>query len=105
MHKEKYRNKSKIIFIFFFKYDDLCTNIWKCFATDDDDEYDEDQHNIVAQIQQLRQQLDQSRNELERQGDTNSSSDEQLRISFGRFIDLLVSYLNKQYRIINKIIQ
>jgi len=82
--------------LWFFKYNELCTNIWKFFSNDDDDEYDEDQHNILEQIQQLRQQFDQSRNEIERQRDIHSSSNEQMRISLGKLIDLLVSNWHKE---------
>ncbi|CAF1098112.1 unnamed protein product [Rotaria sordida] len=79
------------------KHNEFCTNIWKCFPHDDnDEEYDEDQHNIVEQIQQLQQQLDQSRNEIERYRDTHSSSNEQLRISLGKFIDILTSAMQEQ---------
>jgi hypothetical protein len=78
-----------------FQYDELCTNIWKCFATDDDDEYDEDQHNLVDQIQQLRQKYDQIRRENERQHEINSSLNEQLKNSLTKFIDILVSVKNK----------
>ncbi len=79
-----------------FKYNELCTNIWKCFSNDDDDEYDEDEHNIIEQIQQLRQKYDQCRSEIERQHDSQSSLNGQLRISLGKFIDILVSHLNKE---------
>ncbi|CAF3393218.1 unnamed protein product [Rotaria sp. Silwood1] len=78
------------------KHNEFCINIWKCFSNDDDDEYDEDQHNIIEQIQQLQQQLNQSRNEIERQRDTNSSSNEQLRVSLGKCIDILTSAMQEQ---------
>ena len=50
------------------------------FFNDDDDEYDEDQHDIIEQIQQLQQQLDQSRNEFEHQRDDTFIFNEQLEI-------------------------
>jgi hypothetical protein len=84
-----------VYLVSFFKYNDLCINIWKCFSNDDDDEYDEDQHNILERIQQIRQQFDQTRSENERQRDIHSSLHEQLRISLGRLIDILVRNLNK----------
>jgi hypothetical protein len=86
-----------ILFIqfLFVKHNQLCVNIWRCFSDDDDnDEYDEDQHDIIEQIQQLRQQLDQSKNDFQRQHDTHLSWNEQLRISFGILIDILVSFYN-----------
>ena len=74
-----------------FQYNDFCAKIWKCFATDDDDDYDEDQHNIVEQIQQLRQKYEQSRSEAERLREGSSSANEQSRVSLGKLIDILVS--------------
>jgi hypothetical protein len=79
------------LFNFYLKHTQLCANIWRCFSDDDNDEYNEDENDIVEQIQQLRRQLDQSREESERQRDAHSSSNEQLRISLGKFIDILVS--------------
>ncbi|CAF4812814.1 unnamed protein product, partial [Rotaria sp. Silwood1] len=79
------------------KHTQLCTNIWRCFSNDnDDDEYDEEQHDIVEQIQQLQQQLNQSRNEFEHQRETYLSSNEQLRISFGKFVDILTNAMQEQ---------
>ncbi|CAF4721367.1 unnamed protein product [Rotaria sp. Silwood1] len=78
------------------KHNEFCINIWKCFSNDDDDEYDDDQHNIIEQIQQLQQQLNQSRSEIERQRDTNSSSNEQLKASLEKCIDILTSAMQEQ---------
>ncbi|CAF2782535.1 unnamed protein product [Rotaria sp. Silwood2] len=78
------------------KHNEFCINIWKCFSNDNDDEYDEDQHNIIEQIQQIQQQLDQARSEIERQRDINSSSNEQFRVSLGKFIDILTSAMQEQ---------
>ncbi len=78
---------------FFLKHNQLCINIWRCFSDDDNDEYDEDQHDIIQQIQELKQQLEQSRNDFEQQTQTHSTSYEQIRNSFEKFIDILVSYL------------
>ncbi len=82
---------------FFLQYDQLCTNIWKCFSTDDDDdEYDEDQHNLIEQIQQLRQKFEQARSENERQRETNSSLNEQLKSSLKKFLDILTNAMQEQ---------
>ncbi|CAF2530410.1 unnamed protein product [Rotaria sp. Silwood2] len=79
------------------KHNQLCVNIWRCFSNDDDDdEYDEDQHNIIEQIQQLQQQLNQSRNEFEHHRETYLSSNEQLKISFGKFVDILANAMQEQ---------
>ncbi|CAF1083139.1 unnamed protein product [Rotaria magnacalcarata] len=78
------------------KYNQFCINIWKCFSNDDDDEYDEDNHNIMERIQQLQRQLDQSQSEVERLRDINLSSNEQLRGSLGKFIDILTSAIKEQ---------
>ncbi|CAF4883777.1 unnamed protein product, partial [Rotaria sp. Silwood2] len=78
-------------------HNQLCVNIWRCFSNDDDDdEYDEDQHNIIEQIQQLQQQLNQSRNEFEHHRETYLSSNEQLKISFGKFVDILANAMQEQ---------
>ncbi|UJR10735.1 hypothetical protein I4U23_014924 [Adineta vaga] len=71
------------------KYDEFCTRIWKCFAVDEDDDYDEEQHNIVEQIEQLKQRLTQSQNQLGQQTDHYASSNENLRILLSKFIGLL----------------
>ncbi len=76
--------QSNLFDLFIFKHNQSCADIWRCFS---DDEYDEDQHDIIEQIQQLQQQLDQSRNEVENLRETN----EQFRVSFGKFIDIFVS--------------
>ena len=74
------------------QHNEFCVNIWRCFARDeDDDEYDEDEHNIAEQIQQLQRQLKESREELERANNTHSSSNEQLKQTFCRLFDMLVS--------------
>ncbi|CAF0920949.1 unnamed protein product [Rotaria sordida] len=79
------------------KHNQLCVNIWRCFSNDDDnDEYDEDQHDIIEQIQQLQQQLNQSRNEFEHQRQTYLSSNEQIRISFGKFVDIFTNAMQEQ---------
>ncbi|CAF1184945.1 unnamed protein product [Adineta steineri] len=78
------------------KHNEFCTNIWKCFSTDDDDDYDEDQHNLVEQIQQLKQQLDQSRIETQQQRDTHAHLNEELRNSLAKFIDMLKSTMQEQ---------
>jgi hypothetical protein len=80
--------QSNLFDLFIFKHNQSCADIWRCFS---DDEYDEDQHDIIEQIQQLRQQLDQSRNEVENQRDAHSSANEQFRVLFGKFIDIFVS--------------
>ncbi|CAF4325481.1 unnamed protein product, partial [Adineta steineri] len=67
------------------KHNQSCTDIWRCFS---DDDYNEDQHDIIEQIQQLRQQLEQSRNEIDNQRNTQSSSNEQFKVSFGKLIDI-----------------
>ncbi|CAF5229842.1 unnamed protein product, partial [Rotaria magnacalcarata] len=77
-------------------YNQFCINIWKCFSNDDDDEYDGDNHNIMERIQQLQRQLDQSQSEVERLRDINLSSNEQLRGSLGKFIDILTSAIKEQ---------
>ncbi|CAF0874099.1 unnamed protein product, partial [Adineta steineri] len=70
-----------------------CTDIWRCFS---DDEYNEDQHDIIEQIQQLRQQLEQSRNELDNQRNTQSSSNEQFKVLFGKLIDIFTNATQEQ---------
>ncbi|CAF4193645.1 unnamed protein product, partial [Rotaria socialis] len=78
-------------------HNQLCANIWRCFAADDDnDEYDEDQHNIIEQIEQLRQQLNESRNELEHHRETYSSSNEQQKTSFEKLIDIFTNAMQEQ---------
>lgn len=72
------------------KYDDLCTNIWKYFSTDDDDEFDEDEHNLVEKVQQLKENFQKSKDELECQRQTHSSTNEQLQNSFGKLLNLFV---------------
>lgn len=64
-------------------------NIWRCFS--DDDEYNEDQHDIIEQIQQLQQELDQTKTQYEQQSQTYSSSNEQLRILLEKYTDIFVS--------------
>ncbi|CAF3734268.1 unnamed protein product [Adineta steineri] len=78
------------------KHNEFCTNIWKCFSTDDDDDYDEDQHNLVEQIQQLKKQLNQSRIETQEQRDTHAHLNEELRNSLAKFIDMLKSTMQEQ---------
>ena len=39
-----------------------------------DDEYDEEQHNIIEQIQQIQQELNEYRTEVKRQRDSQSSA-------------------------------
>ncbi|CAF0844729.1 unnamed protein product [Adineta steineri] len=75
------------------KHNQSCTDIWRCFS---DDEYNEDQHDIIEQIQQLRQQLEQSRNELDNQRNTQSSSNEQFKVSFGKLIDIFTNTTQEQ---------
>ncbi|CAF3923258.1 unnamed protein product [Rotaria magnacalcarata] len=79
------------------KHNQLCANIWRCFAADDDnDEYDEDQHNIIEQIEQLQQKLNESRNELEHHREIYSSSNEQQKTSFGKLIDIFTIAMHEQ---------
>ena len=74
------------------QHTEFCVNIWRLFARDeDDDEYDEDEHNIVEQIQQLQRQLKESREELERANNAHSTSNEQCKQAFGKLSDMLVS--------------
>lgn len=81
--------------VLLFKHNELCSNIWRCFSNnDDDDEYDEEQHDIVEQIQQLQQQLNQCQNDLDQQRESHSSSNENLRTLFGKLSDILVSFSN-----------
>ncbi len=69
-------------------------NIWRCFS--DNDEYNEDENDIIEQIQQLQQQYDQSKNEFEHQRHAYSSSNEQLTTSFRQLIDIFVSFFEER---------
>lgn len=71
----------------------MCINIWRCFATDEDnDEYDDDQHNIIEKIKELLQKINQRQIEPEEIHVVPTSSHEEIKSSFGTFIDLFVSY-------------
>jgi septal ring factor EnvC (AmiA/AmiB activator) len=73
----------------------LCVNIWRCFS--DDDEYNEDQHDIIEQIQQLQQELEQTKTVIENQREQKSSADEQLKNSFNKLYEILVSFFCSKY--------
>ena len=69
-------------------------DIWQCFS---DEEYNEDQHDIIEQIQQLKQQLTQSNAEIENLQTTQSSRNEQFKESLTKLIQRFVSYSDFVY--------
>ncbi|CAF0944733.1 unnamed protein product [Adineta ricciae] len=77
------------------KYNEFCSKVWKCFAVDDDDDYDEDQHNIVEQIEQLKQHLTQCQIQLGQQLEQHASSNETLRDLLRKFIELLTNAIQE----------
>ncbi|CAF0940971.1 unnamed protein product [Adineta ricciae] len=65
------------------KLNQSSADIWQCFS---DEEYNEDQHDIIEQIQQLKQQLTQSNAEIENLQAAQSSRNEQFKESLTKLI-------------------
>ncbi|UJR35066.1 hypothetical protein I4U23_027842 [Adineta vaga] len=63
-------------------------DIWLCFSNE---EYNEDQHNIIEQIQQLQQQLDQAKNEIDHQRNIHLTTNDQFKTSFEKLIQLFTN--------------
>ena len=71
-------------------------NIWRCLSRDENDEYNEDQDDIMEQIRQLQHQVDQLKNAMEIQRGEYSTNDEQLRNSLEKFLELLVEFFSSR---------
>ena len=71
-------------------------NIWRCLSRDENDEYNEDQDDIMEEIRQLQHQVDQLKNAMEIQRGEYSTNDEQLRNSLEKFLELLVEFFSSR---------
>ena len=71
-------------------------NIWRCLSRDENNEYNEDQDDIMEEIRQLQHQVDQLKNAMEIQRGEYSTNDEQLRNSLEKFLELLVEFFSSR---------
>jgi len=82
--------KKRIVFFFLLnlKFNQFCINLWSCFT--DNDEYNENEEEILEQIRQIKQDLQQSKVSLEEQNQKSFSTNQTLETTFNQISDLIV---------------
>lgn len=76
------------------KYNQFCVNLWNCFT--DNDEYNENEEQILEQIREIQQDCQQTKQSLEQQSQKYLSTNQSLENTFNQLSDLIKTTIHQQ---------